>query len=117
MSKAIDYPAEKINEMMNINYGGVYLSAQACARQMIKYKISGSIVLVGSMSGIIANRGLHSSVYNSSKAAVDQLGRSMAMEWGKVINGKPIRVNVLAPGNINTPVRWKEPKNSAELKC
>lgn len=44
--------------MMNINYGGVYLSAVSCARQMIKYKTPGSMVLIGSMSGLIANKGL-----------------------------------------------------------
>ena len=70
--------------MMNINYCGVYLSAVSCARQMVKYKTPGAMVLIGSMSGLIANRGLTSSVYNSSKAAVIQLGRSLAMEWGQV---------------------------------
>lgn len=89
---------------MNINYGGVYLSAVSAARQMIKYDCPGSMVLVGSMSGLIANKGLRSSVYNSSKAAVEQLGRSLAMEWGKIVNGRAIRVNVLCPGNILTPV-------------
>jgi NAD(P)-dependent dehydrogenase (short-subunit alcohol dehydrogenase family) len=90
--------------MMAINYNGVYLSAVACARQMVKYKTPGSMVLIGSMSGLNANKGFTSSVYNSSKAAVIQLGRSLAMEWGKIIDGKPIRVNVLSPGNIMTPV-------------
>lgn len=106
--------------MMNINYTGVYLSAVACAKQMIKYKTPGSMCLIGSMSGLIANKGFTSSVYNSSKAAVIQLGRSLAMEWGqmkefegvrdKSIAGshperkRGIRVNVLCPGNIMTPV-------------
>lgn len=90
--------------MMEINYNGVYLSAVACARQMVKYKTPGSMVLIGSMSGLNANKGFTSSVYNSSKAAVIQLGRSLAMEWGQIIDGKPIRVNVLCPGNIMTPV-------------
>lgn len=90
--------------MMNVNFKGVYLSAVSCCRQMIKYNCNGSMVLVGSMSGFIANRGLRTSVYNSSKAAVVQLGRSLAMEWSKIIDGKAIRVNVLCPGNIVTPV-------------
>ena len=89
---------------MDINYKGVYLSAVSCARQMIKHGNSGAMLLVGSMSGLNANKGFTSSVYNSSKAAVIQLGRSLAMEWGKVVDGKPIRVNVLCPGNIMTPV-------------
>lgn len=90
--------------MMNINFRGVYLSAVSCCRHMIKYNCVGSIVLVGSMSGFIANKGLRTSVYNSSKAAVVQLGRSLAMEWSKIVDGKAIRVNVLCPGNIMTPV-------------
>jgi NAD(P)-dependent dehydrogenase (short-subunit alcohol dehydrogenase family) len=68
---------------------------------MEKYGCVGSIVLVGSMSAFIANKGLRTSVYNCSKAAVVQLGRSLAMEW----SSKGIRVNVLCPGNIVTPVR------------
>lgn len=90
--------------MMAINYGGVYLAAVSCARQMIAHKTPGALLLIGSMSGLIANKGFTASVYNSSKAAVIQLGRSLAMEWGKVVDGKPIRVNVLCPGNIMTPV-------------
>ena len=93
---------------MDINFKGVYLSAVSCARQMIKYKTSGAMLLVGSMSGLIANKGFTASVYNSSKGAVIQLGRSLAMEWGKIVDGKPIRVNVLCPGNIMTPVSLPE---------
>jgi NAD(P)-dependent dehydrogenase (short-subunit alcohol dehydrogenase family) len=85
---------------MDINFGGVYRSAQSCCRQMEKYGCGGSIVLVGSMSAFIANKGLRTSVYNCSKAAVVQLGRSLAMEW----SSKGVRVNSLCPGNIVTPV-------------
>lgn len=60
----------------------------------------GSILLVASMSGLIANKGMTSPVYNSSKAAVIQLARSLAMEWGR----RGIRVNSLCPGHILTPM-------------
>ncbi|KAI7536843.1 hypothetical protein KC331_g11254, partial [Hortaea werneckii] len=49
---ALEYEAAKVPEMYNVNCGGVFLSARACAKQMIKYGIPGSIVLVGSMSGL-----------------------------------------------------------------
>ena len=100
VTPALEYPPEDINEMMEINYRGVYLSAVSCAKQMIKHKTPGSLLLVASMSGLIANKGFTSSVYNSSKAAVCQLTRSLAMEWGKIIDGKPIRVNALCPGKL-----------------
>ncbi|EME41234.1 hypothetical protein DOTSEDRAFT_134863 [Dothistroma septosporum NZE10] len=116
VSPALDYPPEKITEMMSINFGGVYLSAVASARQMVKYKTPGSMVLIGSMSGLIANKGFTASVYNSSKGAVIQLGRSLAMEWGKIIDGKAIRVNVLCPGNIMTPMVRKNFEDDPELR-
>lgn len=66
--------------MYNVNCGGVFLSARACAKQMLKYKVAGSIVLIGSMSGLNANKGFTSVHYNASKAGVIQMGRSLAME-------------------------------------
>lgn len=106
ISKAIDYQKHDIEKMMEVNYTGVFLTAQACAREMLKYKIQGSMCLVASMSGTIANRGLDAPVYNSSKAAVVQLGRNLAMEYGrKRADGSGgIRVNTLSPGHIVTPM-------------
>ena len=92
--------------MLSVNYTGVFLSAQACARQMYKYKTQGAICLIASMSGCIANRGFVAPVYNSSKAAVVQLARNLAMEWGRVQSDGAggIRVNSLSPGHIVTPM-------------
>ncbi|PGH10208.1 hypothetical protein AJ79_05461 [Helicocarpus griseus UAMH5409] len=97
---AIDYTAEDVTKTMDINYTGLFMTAQAVAKQMMEYDCGGSIVLVASMSGLIANKGMNAPVYNSSKAAVIQLGRNLAMEWGK----KGIRVNSLCPGHILTPM-------------
>ncbi|SMR50085.1 unnamed protein product [Zymoseptoria tritici ST99CH_3D1] len=117
VTPALDFPPEKITEMMKVNFNGVYHSAQSCARMMHKYQTPGSMVLVGSMSGLIANRALFCSVYNASKAAVIQLGRSLAMEWGQAIDGKPIRVNVLCPGNIVTPMAEQNFRDDPSLKA
>jgi len=116
VTPALEYPPSAISEMMDINYKGVYLAAIATARQMVKYKCSGSIMLIASMSGLIANRNFTSSVYNSSKAAVIQLARSLAMEWGQIIDGKPIRVNALCPGNILTPMVEKNFEDDPSLR-
>ncbi|KKZ68871.1 alcohol dehydrogenase [[Emmonsia] crescens] len=97
---AIDCTAEDITRIMDVNYIGAFMTAQAVARQMIAYKTHGSIVLIASMSGLIANRGLISPAYNASKAALIQLARSLAMEWGQ----EGIRVNSLSPGHIVTPM-------------
>lgn len=55
---ALDYTQEDCDRMMGINVTGVFMTAQAVARQMVKRKQGGSLVLIGSMSGTVANRGL-----------------------------------------------------------
>jgi NAD(P)-dependent dehydrogenase (short-subunit alcohol dehydrogenase family) len=103
---AIHYSVEDATKLMEINYTGVFMTATATARQMMKYKSRGSICLIGSMSGIVANKGMMSSVYNSSKAAVIQLTKNLAMEWGRVEEDGTggIRVNALSPGHVMTPM-------------
>ncbi|TAQ90211.1 hypothetical protein B7494_g1501 [Chlorociboria aeruginascens] len=106
VGSAIEHSSADITDVMSINYTGVFTAATAVAKQMLQWKCRGSIVLVSSMSGLVANKGMVSPVYNSSKAAVIQLGRSLAMEWGK-IDGEGrggIRVNCLCPGHIVTPM-------------
>lgn len=99
---ALEYPPEEVDRMMGVNFKGVYLSATSCARQMVKHGTPGSILLVGSTSGMGALKGFTASVYSSSKAGVIQLARSLAMEWGKIVDGRAIRVNALCPGKCYT---------------
>ncbi|KAL2755681.1 hypothetical protein ACRALDRAFT_2105161 [Sodiomyces alcalophilus JCM 7366] len=95
---ALDYTLEDSDRMLGVNVTGVLMTAQAVARQMVKYECKGSIVMIASMSGTIANRGLICPVYNASKAAVIQLARNLAAEWGE----HGIRVNTISPGYIVT---------------
>lgn len=53
---ALEYKAEDANRMFEVNITGVFMTAQAVAKQMIKFGNGGSIVLIASMSGTIANR-------------------------------------------------------------
>jgi NAD(P)-dependent dehydrogenase (short-subunit alcohol dehydrogenase family) len=115
VESAMDHTPESINEVMSINYTGVFICATEAAKQMMKYKCRGSILLVASMSGLIANKGMLSPVYNSSKAAVMQLTRSLAMEWGKPKSGG-IRVNCLCPGHVVTAMVEQVFKESPESK-
>lgn len=95
---ALEYTAEDADKMLGVNVTGVFMTAQAVAREMIKRKQKGSLVLIGSMSGTVANRGLICPAYNASKAAVLQLARNLASEWGE----HGIRVNTISPGYIVT---------------
>ncbi|OOF97996.1 hypothetical protein ASPCADRAFT_164129 [Aspergillus carbonarius ITEM 5010] len=95
---ALEYTAQDSNTMFEVNVTGVFMTAQAVAKQMIRFGNGGSIALIASMSGTVANRGLICPAYNASKAAVLQLGRNLAMEWGQY----KIRVNTISPGYIVT---------------
>jgi len=55
---ALEYTAADAEKMLSVNVTGVFMTAQAVARQMIRLKTSGSMALIASMSGTVANRGL-----------------------------------------------------------
>ncbi|TVY54108.1 D-arabinitol 2-dehydrogenase [ribulose-forming] [Lachnellula cervina] len=101
-SDAVDYPPEDFRRVFDINVMGTFLVVQAAARVMREQKAAGSVVLIASMSGSVANRGVNTAAYNSSKAAVQQLARSLAAEWGNQSDSPPIRVNSISPGYIFT---------------
>jgi NAD(P)-dependent dehydrogenase (short-subunit alcohol dehydrogenase family) len=90
---------EQWRDMLDINLTGLFLTAQAEARVMLP-RGRGSIVNIASMSGSIVNRGLLQAHYNTSKAGVIHLSRSLAMEWAT----RGIRVNAISPGYTLTPM-------------
>ncbi|KAF3479481.1 3-alpha-(or 20-beta)-hydroxysteroid dehydrogenase [Arthroderma uncinatum] len=112
LKDAVDFTPEEVTRMFDINYTGLFMTVQAVARHMLDFGTHGSIVLIASMSGFVANKGMHSATYNSSKAAVIQLGRNLAMEWGP----KGIRVNSLCPGHVITPMVEKNFEEVPDLK-
>lgn len=56
---ALEYSSEEVDRMMSINVTGAFMTAQAAARQMVRLKQPGSICLIASMSGTIANKGMY----------------------------------------------------------
>ncbi|HCP55348.1 MAG: NAD(P)-dependent oxidoreductase [Pseudomonadaceae bacterium] len=56
----------------------------------------GSVVLMASIAGVRGNKGL--GLYGLSKAALAQLARNLAVEWGP----RNVRVNAISPGVIAT---------------
>jgi NAD(P)-dependent dehydrogenase (short-subunit alcohol dehydrogenase family) len=99
---AEEMPLDQWQRMLDINLTGIFLSCQAEAKVMLPRK-QGSIVNIASMSGVIVNRGLLQAHYNSSKAAVIHLSKSLAMEW----SDRGVRVNSISPGYTATPMNLR----------
>lgn len=53
---ALEYSAQDSNRMFEVNVTGVFMTAQAVAKQMIRFGTGGSIAMIASMSGAVANR-------------------------------------------------------------
>jgi NAD(P)-dependent dehydrogenase (short-subunit alcohol dehydrogenase family) len=94
---ATDYGDDEYYKLMRINLDGVFFCCRAFGKHMVAAK-RGSIVNIGSMSGIIVNKPQPQAPYNASKAAVHLLTKSLACEWAK----SGVRVNAVAPGYIAT---------------
>ena len=88
---------ETFDRIMSVNLRGTFVVGQASALTM-KETGGGSIVNIASVSGITGNAGR--SAYGASKWGVVGLSRVMAIDLADF----SIRVNVLAPGAVETPL-------------
>ena len=84
---------------MDVNLDGVFYCCREFGRIMLETE-GGSVINMGSMSGFIVNKPQEQTSYNTSKAAVHHLTRSLAAEWAK----RRVRVNAVAPTYIATPL-------------
>jgi NAD(P)-dependent dehydrogenase (short-subunit alcohol dehydrogenase family) len=87
------------DRVMATNLDAVWKVSQVVGESMVE-RGTGSIVNVGSMSGMIINRPQWHAPYGVSKAAVHHLTRSLAAEWAP----KSVRVNAIAPGYTKTEI-------------
>jgi NAD(P)-dependent dehydrogenase (short-subunit alcohol dehydrogenase family) len=92
-----DVTEEQWDSVFDLNVKALWACSLAAGKHM-RERGSGSIVNIGSMSGLIVNRPQMQPAYNASKAAVHHLTKSLAAEWGPL----GIRVNALAPGYCKT---------------
>ncbi len=94
---------EHFDKIMGINVKGTLFTVQ---KALPLFTDGGSIIMTGSVAAI---KGIGNfTVYNASKAAV----RSFARTWTTDLKGRNIRVNVLSPGPINTPIMGPLPKEA-----
>jgi NAD(P)-dependent dehydrogenase (short-subunit alcohol dehydrogenase family) len=89
------FPVQEWNRLIEVNLTGAFLVAQGVLPGMLKRK-NGRIIQIGSVLGKIPAR--LQCAFNSAKAGLAQLTRSMAIELGS----SGILVNCVAPGSIMT---------------
>ena len=94
-------------KVININLNGMWLAAKYAITQMLKQD-GGSIVFTGSNWATVCDPGFTS--YAASKAAVVNLGRNLALDYAK----DNIRVNVVCPGNMMTPLLERQLSTEAD---
>ena len=87
--------AEQFDSTFNLNVRGTFFTVQ---KALPLFNDGGSIILNGSIASIKGFPAL--SVYSASKAAVRSFARTLTVDLKK----RNIRVNVLSPGTIDTPI-------------
>ncbi|MCF8229825.1 MAG: SDR family oxidoreductase [Bacteroidales bacterium] len=95
------------DEIMQVNLKSVLLLSQMMAKPMIKNK-RGKIINISSLGAFYGTPGM--AAYAVSKAGLNQLTRTMAVEWGP----HNIQANAICPTVINTDMAkeiWDAPEN------
>ncbi|MFI1094159.1 SDR family NAD(P)-dependent oxidoreductase [Streptomyces sp. NPDC020917] len=89
--------------VMRVNLDAVFFLTQRIAEHMVADGVPGRIVNITSKNALVAEAGL--AHYNASKAAVDLLTQTLAVELAP----HGITVNSLAPGMVDTPIDGEFP--------
>jgi glucose 1-dehydrogenase len=102
LAKFLEESDEHWNLIIGINLTGTFICCQEVARQMVKQGNGGRIINITSVDGFLAEE--RASAYCVSKAAVEMLSKTMALELAPY----NITVNNIAPGII--PLKDGEPQ-------
>jgi NAD(P)-dependent dehydrogenase (short-subunit alcohol dehydrogenase family) len=93
----LETPLTEVEDVLAVNLKAPFMLIKAVLPHMLEQR-SGSVVNNASDQALIGKR--HSAIYGASKAALAQLTRSAALDWGD----EGIRFNCVAPGSTDTPM-------------
>ncbi len=105
LKAAEEMKEEEWRKVIDTNLTGTFLCCQEVAKRMIPAG-GGAIVNIASMSAHIVNRPQDQVSYNTSKAGMIHMTRSMAAEWAE----DNIRVNTVSPGYTLTEMTQTVPE-------
>jgi len=88
----LEIAEDEFDRIIRINLKGVFLGSQIFGKYLVERGEGGSIINLGSMSGIVPLSRVFT--YSASKAAVHNLSKNLAREWAP----KRVRVNTVVPG-------------------
>lgn len=100
-----DVTSEDWQRVMTVNLASAHTLTSILAPAMAE-RGGGSIILMASISALRGNKAI--GLYGLTKAALAQLARNLAVEWGP----NNIRANAIAPGLIRTPLAQHLMQNS-----
>ena len=107
---ALETTTDEWRRVIDINLTGTFVVCREFARRVVDAGLTASIVNIASMSGMIVNVPQQQAAYNTSKAGVSMLTKSLAVEWIPL----GIRVNAIAPGyfasDMTREVAAREPE-------
>ncbi len=99
------------DRVYEINVRAPFVLGQAVARSLVAAEATGTIVNIGSVNAQLALP--DNAAYVSSKGGLLQLTRAMAVALAPL----GIRVNMVAPGSIDTPLQRAGQSRSPELRA
>jgi NAD(P)-dependent dehydrogenase (short-subunit alcohol dehydrogenase family) len=102
-----DYTVEDFKSLASTNLEGFIYITQLAIKQMVAQKSGGSIVTITATLAGHPIAGVNASVPMITKGGIEAITRNLAMEYAK----DGIRVNVVAPGVVDTPMHKNDPKD------
>jgi len=102
-----DYTIDDLRSLVSVNIEGFFFITQLSIKQMLAQGTGGSIVNITTTLVDHPISGADSAVPTLTEGGLQAVTRSLAMEYAK----QGIRVNAVAPGEVDTPMHKDDPKD------